>query len=124
MAGKQKAGKGVCAMKRRLFVDMDGTIAVFHPVKRIETLYQEGYFLRLEPIGGVLAAVKQIVRQNPNIEVNILSAYLSDSHYAYKEKMLWLDRYLPEVATERRVLIPFGQDKGKQITHPGLKCAG
>ena len=98
-------------MKKRLFVDMDGTLAVFHPVNRIETLYQRGYFLNLEPLGGVLAAVKQIVRQNPNIEVNILSAYLSDSHYSYTEKMAWLNKYLPEVENDRRVLVPIGCDK-------------
>jgi len=98
-------------MKKRLFVDMDGTLAVFHPVNRIETLYQRGYFLNLEPISGVLAAVKQIVRQNPKIEVNILSAYLSDSHYSYTEKMAWLNKYLPEVENDRRVLVPIGCDK-------------
>ena len=102
-------------MNKRLFVDMDGTLAVFHPVNRIETLYQQGYFQNLEPISGVLAAVKQIVRQNPNIEVSILSAYLSDTHYAHKEKLMWLDRHLPEVAADRRVLVPFGEDKAKHI---------
>lgn len=98
-------------MKKRLFVDMDGTIAVFHPVTRIETLYQMGYFMNLEPMGGVLTAVKQIAVQNPNIEVNILSAYLSDSHYSYAEKMVWLNKYLPEVEYDRRILVPIGCDK-------------
>ena len=102
-------------MIKRLFVDMDGTLAVFHPVSRIETLYQEGYFLNLEPMGSILAAVKQIVRQNPYMEVYILSAYLSDSPYAYKEKSLWLDRYLPEVGASRRILVPFGGEKKDHI---------
>jgi hypothetical protein len=102
-------------MRKRLFVDMDGTIAVFHPVNRIETLYIEGYFLNLSPIGSVLAAVKQIAVQNPNIEVHILSTYLSDSPYAYTDKSLWLDKYLPEVAAERRVFVPFGTDKCEMV---------
>lgn len=94
---------------------MDGTLAVFHPVDKIETLYRKGYFLNLEPMGGVLAAVKQIVGQHPNIEVNILSAYLTDSHFAYQEKMLWLDRYLPEITPVHRILVPFGTVKGEMI---------
>lgn len=102
-------------MKKRLFVDMDGTLAVFHPLNRIETLYQEGYFLNLEPMGGVLAAVKQINAQNPNIEVFVLSAYLSDSQYACTEKSLWLDKYLPGVTPERRILVPFGRNKSEHI---------
>jgi len=84
-------------------------------VNRIETLYQKGYFLNLEPMGGVLVAVKQIIVQNPNIEVNILFAYLSDSQYALAEKLQWLDKYIPEVEPERRVLVPFGSDKGAMV---------
>lgn len=102
-------------MKKRLFVDMDGTIAVFRHVNRIEMLYQEGYFLNLEPHGSVLSTIKQIAVQNSNIEVNILSAYLSDSPYAYTEKSLWLDKYLPEVKPEHRILVPFGTDKSQMV---------
>jgi hypothetical protein len=102
-------------VKKRLYVDMDGTIAVFNQVSRIETLYQQGYFLNLEPMSRVLGAVRLIAERNPNIEVNILSAYLSDSQYAYTEKSLWLDKHLPEVSPERRVLVPFGTDKSMAI---------
>ena len=30
--------------KVRLFVDMDGTLAMWHPTKKLEELYEEGYF--------------------------------------------------------------------------------
>ncbi len=30
--------------KQRLFVDMDGTLSVFTPVKELEALYEKGYF--------------------------------------------------------------------------------
>jgi hypothetical protein len=94
---------------------MDGTLAVFRPLVCIETLYQEGYFLNLEPMNGVLGAVRQIAGQNPNVEVFILSSYLTDSRYAYTEKSLWLDKYLPGVQPGRRILIPFGREKSEMV---------
>lgn len=72
--------------KQRLFVDIDGTLAVFKPVDTLETLYEKGYFLNLAPHENVVAAVKEIVTNHPEIEVNILSAYLTDSQYALQEK--------------------------------------
>ncbi|MEM5780313.1 MAG: hypothetical protein AAGU02_04105, partial [Lawsonibacter sp.] len=38
----------------RLFVDMDGTLAVFHPVAELDALYEPGYFAGLEPQEPVL----------------------------------------------------------------------
>ena len=35
-------------MKNRLFVDMDGTLAVFKTVDTMETLYEKGYFKNLQ----------------------------------------------------------------------------
>ena len=72
--------------EKRLFVDMDGTLAVFTPVDELETLYEQGYFLNLQPHENVVAAIKEIITKHPEIEVSILSAYLSDSKYALAEK--------------------------------------
>ena len=83
--------------EKRLFVDMDGTLAVFKPVDELETLYEQGYFLNLQPQENVVEAIREIITKHPEIEVNILSAYLSDSEYALAEKNKWLDRYLPEI---------------------------
>ena len=101
--------------RQRLFVDMDGTLAVFKPVDEMETLYEKGYFLNLEPHENVVAAVKEIIVRNPDIEVNILSAYLTDSAYALQEKNAWLDRYFPEIDREHRVFVPCGTDKKEGI---------
>ena len=97
--------------RRRLFVDMDGTLAVFRPVRTLETLYEPGYFRNLEPIPNVLEAVKVIIREHPEIEVKILSSVLSDSYYAEKEKNEWLDQYLPEIPKENRIFPRCGDDK-------------
>ena len=103
-------------MHKRLFVDIDGTLAEFKTVDTMETLFQKGYFYNLLPQDTVLNAVKRILGENLNIEVYILSSYLSDSRYALHEKNLWLDRYLPELDKEHRIFCPCGEDKRKYLT--------
>lgn len=102
-------------MKKRLFVDMDGTLAVFHPVKELETLYEPGYFSDLSPIRNVVVAIRNIVQENPEVEVFILSAYLSDSQYALTEKNAWLNRFLPEIDKDHRLFVPCGKNKADYI---------
>lgn len=102
--------------KQRLFVDMDGTLAEFKTVDTLETLYEKDYFLNLKPNENVLGAIKQLIAQN-DIDVYILSAYLSDSHYALDEKNAWLDKYLPELPQEKRLFAPCGTDKS--VVVPG-----
>jgi len=99
----------------RLFVDMDGTLAVFRPVDTMETLYEPGYFSSLSPHDNVLQAVKSIAKGHPEVEVHILSAVLTDSPYALQEKNEWLDRYLPEVDAAHRIFPPCGADKKEYI---------
>ena len=110
-----KAGEEPTQQRLRLFVDMDGTLAVFNPVVELEQLYEEGYFLNLTPHENVVAAVKDIIENHPEIEVHILSAYLTDSQYALQEKNDWLDRYLPEIDAAHRVFVPCGSDKKEGI---------
>ena len=103
-------------MKKRLFVDMDGTLAEFKNIDTLETLYEKDYFLDLKPQTNVVEAVKDIIKKNKNdIEVFILSAVLSDSKYALQEKNEWLDRYLPEIDKNHRIFSPCGENKRKYI---------
>lgn len=96
--------------KPRLFVDMDGTLAVFQPVDTLEKLYEPGYFLNLTPQMNVVEAV-HMLQLRDDVEVYVLSAVLSDSQYAKKEKNEWLDIYLPDVDAEHRIFVPCGDDK-------------
>lgn len=96
---------------RRLFIDMDGTLAEFKPTKKLEDLYEQGYFINLKPFSEVVEAVKQLYLEDNNIEVFILSAVLSDSQYALQEKQEWLDQYLPEIDSDHRVFCACGTDK-------------
>lgn len=102
--------------KKRLFVDMDGTLAEFKPVDTLEKLYEKGYFANLKPQMAVVGAVRFIMQECPDIEVHILSAVLSDSKYALQEKNAWLDQYLPEMDAEHRLFLPCGTDKKEVIS--------
>lgn len=104
---------------KRLFVDMDGTLAEFRQVDTLEQLYEKGYFENLRPQTAVIEAVKIIVREHPEVEVHILSAVLSDSAYALEEKNAWIDRYLPEIDASHRLFPPCGSDK-KEIISGGV----
>lgn len=101
--------------KKRLFVDMDGTLAEFKTVDTLEKLYEQNYFLSLKPQMNVINAVKDIIRNQPGVEVYILSAVLSDSKYALFEKNLWLDTYLPEIDSSHRIFPPCGMEKREFI---------
>ena len=74
---------------KRLFIDMDGTLAEFRPLAMLEDLLEKGYFLNLKPMENVIEAVRQLVRE-PEIEVYTLSAVLRDNPYALAEKKQWL----------------------------------
>lgn len=94
---------------------MDGTLAVFYYAKKVEDLYQKGYFDSLKPMPLVIKAIKYIIEKVPQIEVNILSAYLQDSKFALAEKQKWLDRYLPEIKLSNRIFISHQDSKASMI---------
>lgn len=101
--------------KVRLFIDMDGTLAEFKKIDTLEQLYEEHYFLSLKPLENVVQAVKILIEKHLELEVYILSAFLTDSPYALKEKNKWIDTYLPEVDEAHRIFTPCGQDKKNYI---------
>ncbi len=102
----------------RLFVDMDGVLAEFNPIAKIEDLYEQGYFANLKPQQNVLDAVK-LLCNDTRFEVYILSSVL-DSPYAWNEKNQWLDTYIPEIDKSHRLFPAYG-DKKIWIIPDGLK---
>ncbi len=106
--------------KKRLFVDIDGTLAEFKTINTIETLYEKGYFESLKPNKNVVEAIKDIVKNHSEIDVYIISAVLSDSKYALSEKKNWLEKYLPEIPREKCIFPPCGSDK-KNFIPDGIR---
>lgn len=101
--------------KKRLFVDLDGTLATWNEVAYFEMLLEEGYFRNLAPYGIVVNAVREIELARHDIEVYINSAYLTESDYALPEKKAWVDRYIHEIPHERRIFTPSGTKKSDAV---------
>ena len=100
-------------MKARLFVDMDGTLAVWKQAACFEDLLQPGYFRDLPPYQTVLDAVKILCNTKPELDVYALSAYMPENPYAVHEKNAWLDAYLPEIDSEHRIFVACGGSKAR-----------
>lgn len=101
--------------KERIFVDMDGVLATFNPVASEEELYEKGYFANLEPMTTVIEGMKQYIKENPDKDIYILSAYLTDNPFALQEKNEWLDRHLPEIQSDHRIFCLCGKQKADYI---------
>ena len=101
--------------KKRLFVDMDGTLAEFKVVDSYERLYEQHYYERLRPNENVVEAVRNIILEHPEIEVYILSSVLADSKYSLSEKQDWLRKYLPECPEENWIFPPCGSCKKDHV---------
>ena len=96
----------------RIFVDMDGTLAKWNNVE-FEQLFEEGYYRNLEPNQELLDEVNSLIRQGEDIY--ILSAYLTESEYAKKEKQEWVKQYLPELKEEKQIFVPYGTNKAEYL---------
>ena len=97
--------------KKRLFVDMDGTMAVWRDADYFEQLLEKGYFENLPSQQNVVDAIRIIIDTRDDIEVHSLSAYLIESHYAVSEKNQWLDKQIPEIDKEHRFFCMCGTSK-------------
>lgn len=103
--------------KKRLFVDMDGTLAKFHDeVKYLERMYEKGFFQNLHPFENMVAGIKLFIEAHPDTEVFILSAkVIGEPPYCEAEKNAWLDQYLPEIDRAHRIFPEVGTPKADSI---------
>lgn len=111
--------------KFKLYVDMDGVLAEFNEVTNIDELYEKNYFANLQPIDNVVDAIKEMIRQqktNNDIDIYILSSVLKDSPYAYEEKNAWLEKHLPEIDSDHRIFLDYGQNKTDVIQNFDHNC--
>lgn len=59
-------------MSRRIFVDMDGTLAKWNDVAT-EVLYEKGYYANLEPNYFLLDEIRRLIKNGE--DVYILSSF-------------------------------------------------
>lgn len=99
-------------MKKRLFIDMDGTVARFYESKHcVEEMCEKGFFRNLGVYKRIVLAIKKFAKKHPDVEMHILSATPS-SPFSEKEKNEWLDEHLPFPA---RIFTEIGRSKAEYI---------
>lgn len=100
--------------KIKFFVDLDGTAAVWNAAGEYEDLFKEGYFLNLRPHENVVKGVKRLYECG--LDVYVLSAYLTESRFALREKNAWVETYLPFVDKRNRLFVPQNMSKPNYVS--------
>lgn len=95
----------------RLFVDMDGVLAVFHKDKSLEEIMTPGYFENLEPMLNMIAALK-IICDKYGDDVCVLSSSFDESR---EEKKIWCKKFLPFIKEEQVSFVRYGTPKNDFI---------
>lgn len=103
--------------KKRLLVDMDGTLARFHDqANYLERMFEKDFFRELEPFENMVEGVRQFIKDHPDVEVFIVSArVIGEPPYCEVEKNAWLDRYLPEIDRDHRIFTDIGHSKAEYL---------
>jgi 5'(3')-deoxyribonucleotidase len=98
---------------KNIYVDMDGVVADFNGMpSAIDRFDNEaGFFANLTPLHNNLLAIEIIIGYGAN--VHILSA--SPNEQADKDKMEWLEKYLPDVPKENIIICRTGDTKADYV---------
>ena len=103
-----------------IFFDIDNTLALFSQkggdAHACKMMHAKGFYETLPIFHCVEDTLMYLTRLGANIW--ILSAYPireNNDHSAKEEKNKWLDKHLPFIPNERRLLIPLGTNKAEII---------
>lgn len=101
-------------MKKRVFIDMDGTVAEWKAAATLSDVKKIGYFSMLRPNENMLrAAIMLSMRKD--VDTYILSKVL-DNAYAIPEKTGWLRHYAGNAFCGNRVIfVPMDAKKADVI---------
>jgi 5'(3')-deoxyribonucleotidase len=100
--------------KQYIYLDMDGMLADFFAEKNAVERFKDepSFFYNLQPIFSNLATAKKLLANN-NLSVRVLSK--SPNKQADKDKIAWLEKWLPELPKNRIILIRNGEDKSQKM---------
>jgi 5'-nucleotidase len=99
---------------KTVYIDMDGVIANFEKTFNLIRAYAPdmeyphstpGFFKTLDPIEGAIDAVNTL-RENPNLDVWILSAPSEMNAISYTEKREWIEKHFDIQFCRRLILSP------------------
>jgi len=95
---------------KRLFLDLDGTLARFNVRNALERFDKEkGFFARLNAYVGI-EKINELAKED---NVFIISA--SPNEQADKDKLEWINKYLNNIKQENIILCRIGENKAKII---------
>lgn len=96
--------------KKRVFIDMDGTIAnTFEKSTYLEDMKNVGFFAELKPYVNFIKVLLMFIDDNPNIDFYVLSSLSGCESRVRNEKNQWLDNNFNTNVT--RLFVPAGTDK-------------
>lgn len=104
-------------MKKRLFIDMDGTVARFHDeINYLERMFEKGFFENLEPFQKAIFGLNLFHRVYPEVELYIISSTVDGyPPYCEDEKNRWLDKWMKFIDKEHRLFPKIGQNKADVV---------
>lgn len=95
---------------KRIFLDMDGTIAKFNVRNALDRFATEkGFFAKL----GAYKGIEKINELCKNGNIYIISA--SPNFQADKDKLTWISKFLPNLDIENVCFCRLGENKAKII---------
>ncbi len=95
---------------KRIFLDMDGTLARFNVRNALDRFaVEKGFFAKLLAYKGI-ENINEMVK---NGNVYIISA--SPNEQADNDKMTWLDKYLPNLNKDNIIFCRLGENKAEII---------
>lgn len=96
--------------KKKLFIDLDGTVAKFNVRNSLKRFDKEvGFFAKLGAYVGI-EFVNELAKLG---NVYVISA--SPNEQADRDKMIWLDKYLPDIPQKNITMCRLGENKAKII---------
>ena len=94
----------------KIFLDLDGTLARFNVPNALERFdKEEGFFANLLAYKGI-EIVNKLAKNN-----NLFVISASPNEQADKDKLQWLNKYLPNIQQENVTLCRLGQNKAQII---------
>ena len=95
---------------KRIFLDLDGTLARFNVKNALERFDNEkGFFANLLAYKGI-EIVNELARED-----NLFIISASPNEQADKDKMIWLEKYLPNIKQENITICRIGENKARVI---------
>lgn len=95
---------------KKIFLDLDGTLAKFNVPNALERFDKEiGFFSKLGAYKGI-EAINELAKNN-----NLFVISASPNEQADKDKMIWLEKYLPNINVNNITICRIGENKAKII---------